>query len=377
VPAVTGAEAAEAVARAGLLLGVGRAAEALELVGPLLGAQDDPAPHAVAVGALLALGRPEDAARLADSALAAFGPVPALFRAATHAHLAAGDPPRALVVARYGVEHSPQWVPGLLALAAAARATGDLDAADRAVDAAVPLAPDDPAVWLVAAELAWARRRLRLARRHLRTVLRLDPENVTAMRGLGLLDERGSRFGGAARWYARALRLSPGDRELGDRVRALFGRSLTVVTAALVVIGFVTFVAFMARADPAPGEVEHPLFWPAWTVGLVGSFLGLTWYSLRGAPRVVLRVLAAETRAYRRARRCARLAVAQAVTVAATVLAAVVPVGEPRDRLAVVVLVWLVSMVLMIWQCVALRLAFGFGQDRPVRAHPRDRMPAG
>ncbi|MCO1656134.1 tetratricopeptide repeat protein [Pseudonocardia humida] len=375
---MTGSAAAE---RAALLLGIGSAAEALELVAPFLATQDDPAPHVVAVSALLVLGEPAEAARVADTALGAFGPVPLLFRAASFAYRAAGDPQRALEVTRWGVHHSPQWVPGLLALVEAERTTGAVAAAEQALARATALAPDTPEVWLVAAELALGTGRSRLARRHLLTALRIDPANAVAMRGMGMLDERRSRFGSAGRWYARALRLRPGDEELSTRVRALFGRFLTMATAPLIVVGFVAFIAFMARADPAPGqqglgEPSGALSWALWVVGVGGSFVGTAWYTLRGAPRVVLGALAAEARSYRRVRRCVRLTAAHAVLVTATVLAALAPVGEPRDRLAVVFALWFAAMVVMVWLCVALRLAFGFGQTRAARAHPRDRLPA-
>jgi tetratricopeptide (TPR) repeat protein len=369
-----------AAERAALLLGVGSAAEALELVAPFLAGEDDPAPYVVAVSALLTLDRPAEAAAVADTALAAFGPVPLLFRAASYAYRAAGDPQRALEVARWGVQHSPQWVPGLLALVEAECATGDLDAAERTLAAAVALAPGEPTVWLLTAELAAARGRTGDARRHLLTALRADPGNAPAMRGLGLLDEHRSRYGSAARWYAAALRLRPGDQELGTRVRALFGRFLGTCCVALLVVGLLVFTVFMAQADPVPGA---PSGGPAATVlgwlcfaGLGGLVVGSAWFALRGVPRVVLAALAAEARSYRRVRRCARLTAAHAVLVAATALAAAVPVGEPRERLMVVFPLWFASMVAMVWLCIALRLTFGYGQTRPARAHPRDRLPA-
>jgi Tetratricopeptide repeat len=368
-----------AAERAALLLGVGSAAEALELVVPFLAAEDDPAPHVVAVSALLAMARPTDARHVADMALAAFGPAPLLARVATYAYLAAGDPQRAREVAGSGVQHSPQWVPGLLALATAEAAAGDAVAAERVLARVIELAPDEPDGWLLAAELAANSGRTKDARRHLLTVLSLDPTNVAAMRALGLLDERRSRFGRAARWYAGALRLRPADQELGTRVRALFGRFLAMASAALVTVDFVAFVAFMARADPSPRAAAGPagpVFWVLWVVGFGGFFVAFTAYALRGAPRLVLGALAAEARTYRRVRRCVRLGVAHAVLVIATVLAAVAPVGEPHDRMPAVLLIWLAAMLVMVWLCIALRRTFGYGQTRPARAHPRDRLPA-
>jgi tetratricopeptide (TPR) repeat protein len=369
-----------AAERAALLLGVGAAVEALELVAPFLSGADDPAPHVVAVSALLASGRAGEAAQVAGAALEAFGPLPQLARVAGYAYLAAGDPGRAREAARWGVRESPEWVPGLLALVAAEAAAGDAAAAEGVLARAVGIAPEDPDVWLLAAELAADAGRVGDARRHLLTVLRVDPANTSAMRGLGVLDERRSRYGSAARWYAGALRLLPGDQELGTRVRALFGRFLGMSSVALVAVGLVAFIAFMARADPAPersgGGPAGPLFWALWVVGFGGSFVALAWYALRGAPRAVLGAFAAEVRAYRRVRRCVWLAVAHAVLVIATVLAAVAPVGEPHDRLTTVVALWFATMVALVGLGIEMRRTFGAGRSRPARAHPRDRLPA-
>src|SRR5687768_15260588 len=106
----------EAGLRARELLVAGRPAEALELVRPYLAAGDDPGPHAVAIVAMLALDRPEDAAATAGAALGMFGPVPDVARVASYALRAAGEPEQAVEVARAGAQQAPQWVPGLLAL---------------------------------------------------------------------------------------------------------------------------------------------------------------------------------------------------------------------------------------------------------------------
>jgi tetratricopeptide (TPR) repeat protein len=360
---------AEATERAALLLSAGRAGEALALVSPLLAGVDDPGAHVVAVAALLELDRPPDAVRAAESALAAFGPLPQLARVAAAAFRAAGSGDRALAVARAGSELAPQWVPGLLTLAFCALETGDREQATVALDAATALAPDEPAVWLLAADVASAAGRRPLARSHLQTALRLDPASTTALRALGRLEELRNRPGSAARWYARALLLEPGDPRLVERVRALFGRLLGAVTVAAVCLGFVIVLAFLAQADPAPGgstpaELPEPLFWTLWLVGGAVAVGAQLWSGLRGTPRVVLDALVSETRVHRRVRRCARLALAHAVVVLAAVLAASAPVGEPSDRLPVVVPLWLLSMALLVVTAIALRRTFGYGQTR-------------
>lgn len=370
----------EAARWAAMLVEAGSPGRAMDLLAPHLAVFDLPAPHAVAVVALLALDRPQDAVRVAEAAMAAFAADPELARVSSYAFRAVGQPERGLEAARVAVEGMPEWVPGLLALVAAQLGVGDRDAAQASLAAAVALAPDRTEVWLLSADLALARGHAGAARAHLLTALRLDPTSVAAMRGLGLVEERRNRYGSAARWYAAALRLSPGDQALATALRALFGRVLGVFASTLVVVGLVAFMAFMIVADPQPGAAATggggPVFWVLW-FGFGAFFVGLARYSLRGTPRVVLAALAAETRSYRRVRRCVRLVVAHGASVAATVLVAVAPFGAPSDRLPVVFLIWLVSMVLLCVLCVALRVTFGYGQTRAARPHPRDRVPAG
>ena len=365
----------EAGLRARELLVVGCPAEALELVAPFL-AGDDPGPHTVAIVAMLELDRPAEAAEAAGAALGRFGPVPDVARVASYALRAAGEPEQAVEVARAGARQAPQWVPGLLALVEAELAIGQrVD--ERLLDTVIELAPERADVRLVAADAALAAGQRKRAREHCLAALAIDPEETSAMAGLGRIDEARHRVGGAARWYARALQLRPDDFQLANRVRALFGRLLGSVMVALMLAAFVSFVAFMAHADPAPGQrdpydLPDAVFWALWVVVFGGAVGFAVWSALRGAPRVVLRALVSEGRVYRSVRRCVRLTVASATVVVATALAAVVPVGMPPDRLPVVLALWLAAMILLIVLAVLLRRTFGFGQFRAATADPYD-----
>lgn len=366
----------EAGLRARELLVVGRPAEALELVRPFLADGDDPAPHAVAIVAMLALGRRAEAAATAGAALGRFGPVPDVARVASYALRAAGEPQQAVEVARAGAQQAPQWVPGLLALIEAELAVGQR--VDQGLlDTVIELAPDRVDVRLVAADAALAVGQRRRAREHCLAALAIDPADVNAMQGLGRIDESRHRIGGAARWYARALRLRPDDRQLGNRVRALFGRLLGSVMVALMAGAFVTFVAFMAHADPAPGQrnpydLPDAVFWTLWVIVLGGAFGWAVWSALRGVPRIVLSALISEGKVYRTVRRCLRLTLVSAALVVASVLAAVAPVASPAERIPLVVPLWLAAMVALIVLAVMLRRTFGFGQFRAAAADPYD-----
>lgn len=372
-------------ARASALLDVGRAEEALRLLAPAAPDSGDPQLYVLMILALSRLDRRADAVAVAGTAVADVGPHPEVTRQAAYAYLRTGDVERAAQAAEAAVSAAPQWVPGLLALAEVAAAAGDRDTAGAAVHEALHLAPDDPVGYLVAAEVAmtgrsWISSAWRVARGHYRTALGLDPSNVDARRGLGNLEEQRSRYGRAARWYAEALTLRPGDAVLIDRVRALYGRLLGVVAASSMMLAFVVLMAFLIVADPPPGEAppSGPGGVLATTAPLIviGGFVGwLLVSSLRATPRTVLNGLRSDVRSYRRAGRCWRATIAQVVILAGTALVAGLPIGPPADRLGEVMLIWLLGMVVAIVNLILLRVTFGYGGVRPVR--PRDLAAGG
>lgn len=104
-----------ATERASILLNLGRAEEALQLLAPFVASSQDPSPHELAVLALLALGRADDAALAAQAALESCGLLPELARVASFNYRDAGAPVRAVGVARAGVGQAPEWVPVALA----------------------------------------------------------------------------------------------------------------------------------------------------------------------------------------------------------------------------------------------------------------------
>ncbi len=369
--------------RASTLLELGRPDEALELLAPIAATSSDTGVHHLCVVALSQLGRADEAATAARHALDLVGPAPDLARVASYAFRAVGEHELALEVARAGVQAAPAWVPGLLALLYAELERGHRREAEAAIAQALALAPDEPSTHLAAADLLLALGRRSDARDACRTALRLDPTSVSALRALGVLHEQPNRYGlaaygGASQWYARALLLRPGDPELTERVRALFGRMLgTVIAVAMTVNAFVA-IAFMAQADPnqanqgPPLGLPEPLFWGLMLIGVFGLLGGMLWSNLRGTPRVVLGALRSETRVYRRVRRCWRLTLALAVSVLATVVAAVMPIGDPTDRLGLVVLLFVVAMALGCVSLIALVRTFGRGGMRAAAPGRRD-----
>lgn len=292
----------------------------------------------------------------------------------------AGAPAKGLAAARAGVGQAPEWVPGQLALIEAELAVGRRSHAQVALSTALALAPDSSSVRLVAADVALAFGNRKLAAEHCREALRLDPTNAAALRGLGLLAEQRNRLARAARWYAQALRLRPGDAELANRVRALFGRLLGTINVAILVMMFVAFFTIVSRIDRSLDQRNSTGLTDGVTLVLAyaacGGFLGyLYWTHFRGVPRVVLDALRSETRTFRRVQRCARLTLAYAVSVLLLTLTALIPV-DGDTKLGIVALLFLVAMTLLLASLISLRVTFGYGQTRAAKPHPRDRSSA-
>lgn len=359
----------EVAARASALLDLGRTDDALALLGPAVASSGSARMYALFVAALSHAGRPTEAAPAATHAMSEVGPDPDLARIATYAFLAVGDRAAAVTTASAAVQLAPHWVPALLALALAEGAGGGLPGLDRAGEAvgeALRLGPDLPAVHSLAGEIAVLRRRWRQAREHYRAALRLDPLDTEALTGLGRLEEKRSRYGRAARWYAQALTNQPGNPFLAARVRGLLGQILGVVGAVSMLLSVLVFIMFATQADPQPGKAP-PSALATILITLAGAAgVGLlVWTSLRAIPRVAVSALRSDVRVYRRPRRCFRRTIAQLVLLAATIVAAVFPVGSPPSRLGWVVSIWLAGMVLSIVNVIGIRLAFGFGGGRP------------
>lgn len=256
----------------------------------------------------------------------------------------------------------------MLTLASAYLAAKQHDAAAEVVQAASELAPEEPEVHLAAADVALARNDVRGASRCCQTALRLDPTNVAALRGLGLLADQAGRIGQAARWYARALALRPADQELFTRTRGLFGRMLGIAATLFLVTSFFAMLPFLSVADPhpdAPQGTARVVFWLLLLAVVGAVFGGLAWMTLHGTPRAVLQALHSETHTYRRVRRCWRLTIAQAAVLLGLVVVAVLPIGTAGDRLALVLLAWLAQVAVGLVNIVLQARTFGRGGRRP------------
>lgn len=349
--------------RAAVLLELHRPDEVVELLAPLAATSADTELHTLLVQAFVEAYRFEEGLLAAEFALAKIGPVPELTRVCAFLYGNVGQPEKAMAMARACVSAAPNWVPGLLVLVRAHMLLKEWTEAESTGAAVLALAPQEPAVHTLLAEVATGRGRVRLARSRYEAALRLDPSWTKAMSGLGMLEERRSRFGHAARWYARVLATAPGDDRTAERVRGLFGQALLLIAAGALVLDIVLFIAAMTVAAPhgSPPNPVASVFWSIVAFGLVG---GLLWLSLHAAPRVVLDVFRSDSRRFRQVRAAVRRTVTQTVLLAGVAVAAIVPM-DGDSRVGVVFLFFFTDFVVGLVNMIALRVSFGYGGRRP------------
>lgn len=102
-------------------------------------------------------------------------------------------------------------------------ADGDLAAAGRAFDAALAAMPDDPALWVDIGRLRYRGGEQSQAIAAVEKAVALDPANSAALQFRGQLARDADGLEAAARWFARALELQPGNIELRVDYAATLG----------------------------------------------------------------------------------------------------------------------------------------------------------
>jgi len=131
------------------------------------------------------------------------------------ARFIAGDESALADAQRYGATArmlAPSAVPPLLLQADVARASGQLHTATTHFEAALELNPNAPAAHTGLAHLAYLRRDLEGEERHLREVVRLEPQAWEGFQNLGTLLFRTERLTEAAHALERAMSLAPTDQ---------------------------------------------------------------------------------------------------------------------------------------------------------------------
>ncbi len=102
-------------------------------------------------------------------------------------------------------------------------AEGNLAAAGRAFDAALTVAPNDPALWVDIGRLRYRGGEQLQAIAAAEKAVALGPDNPAALQFRGQLARDSEGLDAAARWFARALEKQPGDVELRADYAATLG----------------------------------------------------------------------------------------------------------------------------------------------------------
>ncbi len=115
----------------------------------------------------------------------------------------------------------PSYVAAMVNLARLLATAGERDEAERLVDAALALQPDDADARIVRGALHGDRGAWDLAMEEYRKASALDPANPQALVGLGTVAARSGDLAQAADWFARALALEPSHAEANHNLATI------------------------------------------------------------------------------------------------------------------------------------------------------------
>lgn len=302
------------------LLDLGRHADALRLLFPLLADRPDD------VDLLLLLARSHLGLRDHGSALAAADRLVALEPDAEYTHRlralaldGLGRHEEALAAAAAAVERGPleAWnhvLRAQTAIKVRVRGREAMDAALRGVE----LDPALPDAHFILGVVADELHHDELARESYRRAVELDPEHIGALHSLNVLDHRWS-LSSLGRGLAAGLRIEPSDETLLENVDWLAARVVRRLLIAAVVALVVSLAVTLAASE---GERDGDV--TVWSVGvavllLVGA-VASTWALARSLPAGMRRYVRT------RLRRSPTLLLSQAVMLVVMALAVVVGV---------------------------------------------------
>lgn len=359
----------ELLARVRALLDVGRNDEALSLLMPASTNSSSAQLHSLIIVTLSRLGRAAEAAQAAEHGLALVGLEPSLTCTASYAFLGIKQHKKAVAAAQAAVDAAPEWVPALLALATMQSAAGKRKAAQTTMETALELSSDDASTHIMAGAVTTDAQRYKAAKSHYKDALRIEPENIDALSGLGLIEEKRGRLGKAASWYTAVLSIRPGDARLGAQLHGLLGQILGYIAAAALMLHFALLIAFMMQANPAPKQAPPSVIVSMAIAAGMGAILGLLlWGGLRAFPPEAREALRSDMRLYSSARRCFRRTLAQLVLLGIAIVIAANPIGTPHDHLPLFFMTWLLGMLVAIVNLIGLRRTFGYGLVRRARS---------
>jgi Flp pilus assembly protein TadD len=246
--------------RAAAMIDLGRFADAVRMLGPLVAAEPD-SRRAWCLLSRAQLGAGDSAAAVAAahraSALDPADDWP--YRLASTALIGLKRPEDAVRAAMQARDLAPHFWRSHVCLAQAAAAAGQQEVAGAACAEAMALAPDEPDVQVTAGKVALGNGDLAVARARQHAALAIDPGNLGALNELGLVCLRAGDPAGAAGYFLSAVRAAPGIKVFGQNTEvaltkvALSAAAWIVVLAPLLACTGV--LAATAGAGPAVAAV--------------------------------------------------------------------------------------------------------------------------
>jgi Flp pilus assembly protein TadD len=268
-----------AVARAQVLLRLGRPREAAEHLSRALASDPDDAwAHVLMASARLQLEEPEAAGEAAQAAVRLAPENPAGHRLLAVALAALGRKDAAARSAKEAVRLDPEDPTSLLVLSQALQETGDEAGARAAIDQALALDPEDAELHAQLGVILLAHEDADGAERAFLDALELDPESDVAHNNLGVLQMRRRRPMEAMASLEAAARLDPGSELVGRNLeRASRGPLIAVLR---VVAGFLLVCAVLAAFDTSADDRWGPV------IGFAVAGLALLGFARAARPRM-------------------------------------------------------------------------------------------
>jgi tetratricopeptide (TPR) repeat protein len=242
--------------RAAAMIDLGRFADAVRALGPLVAAEPDSG-RAWCLLSRAHLGAGDQPAAVAAARRAsALDPADDWpYRLASTALIGLSRPEDAVRAAMQARHLAPHFWRSHVCLAQAAAAAGQRELAGTASADAMALAPDEPDVQVIAGKVALGNGDLTAARARQQAALAIDPANLGALNELGLVSLQAGDPAGAAGYFLSAVRSAPGIQVFGQNTEvaltkvALSAAGWVVVLAALLACAAV--LAATAGAGPA------------------------------------------------------------------------------------------------------------------------------
>jgi Flp pilus assembly protein TadD len=242
------------------MIDLGRFADAVRMLGPLVAAEPDSV-RAWCLFSRAHLGAGDHVAAIAAARRAsAVDPADDWpYRLASTALIGLRRPEEAVRAAMQARDLAPHFWRSHVCVAQAAAAAGQQELAGAASADAMALAPDEPDVQVTAGKVALGNGDLAGARSCQHAALGIDPGNLGALNELGLVSLRAGDPAGAAGYFLSAVRSAPGIQIFGQNTEvaltavALSTAGWIVVLAALIACAAV--LAATAGAGPAVAAV--------------------------------------------------------------------------------------------------------------------------